>query len=132
MPGRFTLILHRQADEGAEWKLGVRFLPDSATTSLFYPTAGLRATGALSSLESAELRKLTQRSRLDEGGHIGYVGGTLETLAFRDLENGRTVVLVTGGNKNFVDDPARHALLQRLRALEPFLLSGAAPRLAVS
>jgi hypothetical protein len=127
MPGRFSLILHRQADEGVGWKLEVRFLPDTATASLFYPTAGLRATEALSPLEFAELLKLTERSRLDEGGHIGYVGGTLETLAFRDLENGRTVVLVTGGNKNFVEDPARRALLQLLRALEGRLLSGAAP-----
>ena len=127
MPGRFALILHRQADEGVESKLEVHFLPDTATASLFYPTAARRATDALSPLESAELRKLTERSRLDEGGHIGYVGATLETLAFRDLENGRTVVLVTGGNKNFVEDPARRALLQRLRALEERLLSGSAP-----
>jgi phosphoserine phosphatase len=129
MPGRFwRLLLHHQADEGVEWTLDVRFLPDKTIAALFYPTEGRRATDALSRLESADLRTLTERSRLDEGGHIG-VGGTgmaasLETLTLQNLENGRTVVLVTAGNRNFVDDPARRSLLQRLRALQVRLLSG--------
>ena len=126
MPRRFTLTVDRHGGEGRACKLEVRLQPDGADASLACVT-DLRTAGALTPQESAELRKLTERSRLDEGGHIGYVGGLgpLETLAFRG-ETGRTVILVTVGNKNFVDDPARRALLQGLRELEDRLLSQAA------
>ena len=126
MPGRlWRLVLHRKVEEGDEWKLEVWFLPDKVIAALFYPTAGLRVTDALTPLESAEVRTLTERSRLDEGGHIGFAGlGMLETLTFQNLENRRTVVLVTVGNRNFVDDPARRSLLQRLRVLKDRLQSG--------
>jgi len=129
MPGRlWRLELDHRVEEGAQWKLVVNFRSDKATAALL--DAGLPGTRAidLTPSELTEVQTLTERSRLDEGGHIG-VGGTgmaasLETLTLQNLEDGRTVVLVTIGNRNFVDDPARRSLLQRLRALQVRLLSG--------
>jgi hypothetical protein len=124
---RFSLTLDRQGGEGRACTVEVRLRPVAGEATLLCRTAGLKTTGPLTAAEVGELRRLTERSRLDEGGHIGYTDGTglLETLMFR-TETGRTVVLATVGNKNFVDDPARRPLLKRLRTIEDRLVSQAA------
>jgi len=127
MPGRlWRLELDHRVEEGPQWKLVVNFQSLKATAALLDAGPPAIRMIDLTRSESTEVRTLTERSRLDEGGHIGVVArlGLFETLTFQNLDDGnwRTVVLVTVGNQSFVDNPARRSLLQRLRSLQQRLL----------
>lgn len=126
MPGRsWRLELDHRVEEGPQWKVVVNFRSDKATAALV-EGGGIRGVEDLTRSETAEVRTLTERSRLDEGGHIGVVANwrLFETLTFQNFDDGnwRMVVLVTVGNKSFVDDPARRSLMQRLQTLRQRLL----------
>jgi hypothetical protein len=84
--------------------------------------------GPLTTAEAMELVTLTGRSELDQGGHISFWSGengmgSLDTLMFWNAETGRTVFLVTGGNKNLSEDPNQRALLQQLKAVQSRLIT---------
>jgi hypothetical protein len=129
LPSNFTLTMERRGGEGVDRKLEVRFIsPGRADGSVGVDRAGARITGALTTAEATGLVNLTERSELDQGGHIGFWSGetgmrSLDTLMFWNAETGRTVVLVTGGNKNFSEDPNRRALLQQLKAVQSRLIT---------
>ena len=71
--------------------------------------------------EAGNLRRLAQDANLYGGGTIGEdltpADGVFETLRFRPGEGGRAVVLVTSGNRSFVDDAARRELLGLLNRI---------------
>jgi hypothetical protein len=68
------------------------------------------------------LRRLAQAADLYGGDHIGEDStpgdGAFETLRFRPVEGGCAVVLVTSGNRSFVDHEARRELLGLLDRID--------------
>ena len=71
--------------------------------------------------ESGQLQRLAERAELCAPGHIGLdltaTDGIFDTIRFRPIAGGRAVVLVTSGNRSFVDNEARRGLREMLNAL---------------
>jgi hypothetical protein len=82
--------------------------------------------------EATRLRRLAQAADLYGPDHIGRdltpTDGVFETLRFRPVAGGRAVVLVTSGNRSFVDHEARRQLLQLLNQIESDLAEKAGLR----
>ncbi len=78
----------------------------------------VHSTREMTDDEVTGLRRLAQAADLYGGDHIGVDNtsedGAFETLRVRPVEGGRAVVLVTSGNRSFVDHEARRELLRLL------------------
>ena len=123
-PSSFSLTLRREGGElMRQCKLIVHVNEDQGRGEVvcFVPDAPFAsASEALPQSEVKELRTLSERSRLYDGGHTGVTGSytiPLDTLTFQG-ERGHTVVLVTPGNKSFQEHPPRKELLALLWRIE--------------
>ena len=126
-PQNFTVMFTR---EYGMWRyractLEIGLFVDSNRASLdCEPTDGTRVNVAreLAVGQVTRLRELVQAADLYGTDHIGQDGtptdGIFETLRFRPVEGGRAAVLVTSGNKSFVNREARRDLLQLLSQIE--------------
>lgn len=126
----FTLVLNREGGEGRACRLRVRVENPGGWASVACPSHGTpHVTGKepLAATEITELVRLTARSRLLLGGHVGMVRGyfaPLDTLMLQSAE-GCTVVLVTSENGTFKGTTRRTQLLALLRRIEDRLVARA-------
>jgi hypothetical protein len=123
LPSHFAMILKR--DHGM-WTYRACSLEITlflnASRASFDCDAGeggrVQAAREMTHDEVTGLRRLAQAADLYGGDHLGEDftpgDGSFETLRVRPVEGGRAVVLVTSGNRSFVDHEARRELLRLL------------------
>lgn len=133
-PSHFTVVFRR---EYGMWKyractLEISLFLNTNRATLECDTADgarVNAHQELADGEATRLRRLAQAADLYGPDHIGRdltpTDGVFETLRFRPVAGGRAVVLVTSGNRSFVDHEARRDLLQLLNRIESDLAENA-------
>lgn len=126
-PRHFTVVFTR---EYGMWKyracmLEISLFLNTNRAALECDTAGgarMKSTQELADGDATRLRQLAQAADLYGPDHLGQdvtpTDGVFETLRFRPVAGGRAVVLVTSGNRSFVDQEARRDLLQLLNRIE--------------
>ena len=120
-PSNFTIIFTRQY---GYWKyractLEVNLYLNTDRASIECVTTDNkheRFSTDLPGFDTTRLRQLAEAADLYGANHIGEdatpTDGKLETLRFRPVAGGRTVVLVTSGNRSFEDQQARRDFLE--------------------
>jgi hypothetical protein len=136
-PPHFSLVFTREYGYSKYRRCTLEidlFLKSTRATLECDPTGGgeyVAARRELTDDEAGRLRRLTEAADLFGPDHIGEdltpMDGTLETLRFRPVAGGRAAVLVTSGNRSFVDQDARRDLLRLLKTIESDLSGAARP-----
>ena len=116
-----TLVREHGSWEYRACSLEISLFPDtSRVTFECDPADGARvhSTSVVADEDVNDLRRLAEAADLYGRDHIGEditpTDGAFETLRFRPIEGGRAVVLVTSGNRSFMDQEARRELLRLL------------------